>query len=256
MFFFLSKTLSIIIYPLTLALLLLLVSAFARRRRRERAGRWPFWLGLAILYAFSLKPVSDSMLRPLEKPYENPALPANLDAIVVLGGAANLERSTMQHLELNHGADRFVEGVTLARQLPDTKLVFSGGSGLLADQTRREAPFLAAAAVRLGIPAERILVEAESRNTYENAVDTKRLLAEKKLHRFLLVTSAFHMKRSLACFHEVGLEPIPYAVDFRSRTGGYGWQAALPDVSNLADSSLVIKEYVGLWVYRLKGYGG
>ena len=253
MFFVLSKTLGIFCFPLPVVFLLLLLSAVFRKRR-PKLGWALFWVGLGMLYLFSTAPVRDLLMGGLEAPFRDPALPPATDAIVVLGGCADLALSTTERLVLSSSADRFVEGVALTRRFPDAVLIFSGGTGSVHDQTRKEAPLLAAGAMRLGVPQDRIIPEPNSRNTYEIAVETKRILEQRHLRSFVLVTSASHMKRALGCFRKVGLEPIPDAVDFRGHVGGYTLWSLIPDVGNLEQAHMALKEYAGLAVYRVKGY--
>lgn len=253
MFFVLSKTIGLLCMPLSLTLLGLLLFVCLRRRRPGAA--WTcFWGGFIILWACSCPWGADALLRPLEKPYAQSELPARVDAIVVLGGGLDLANSTAGHVEYNPAADRIIDGIKLARRFPEALLVFSGGTGSLFDHAHTEAPLLRGEAISLGLSPDRILIDDRSRNTHENAVETRRLLAPTQAQAVLLVTSAFHMRRSLGCFRKVGLAVRPYAVDFRghhSARNPLGW---IPDVSNLGESSLAVKEYVGLIMYRLQGY--
>lgn len=251
MFFTISKILTPFSYPLPLALLALLVAWLLRDRR---AGRALFWITLAVLYALSTRPVADLLLLPLERPFEGIARPAQADAIVVLGGFSSLRLSTPERLELHGNADRFVEGVVLARELPGAVLIFSGGSGDLLYQEASEAPLAKAYATRLGIPEPRMRAEDTSRNTHENAVESARIVREEGLDTVVLITSAMHMKRALACFHHVGLDPIPYPVDFLNNFPHYSILSLAPSAGNLSDATVALKEYVGLLMYRLKGY--
>jgi uncharacterized SAM-binding protein YcdF (DUF218 family) len=252
MFFALSKLLNFLVFPLSLGLLFLLASALLRRR--SRAAWAVFWIGFAALYLCSLKPVADALLAPLEGPFRGQPAPAKAGAIVVLGGMSELGSEADGFLDFNENADRFIAALALARSIPDSVLVFSGGSGALFDQANSEAPALARVAEGLGFPAQRILTEPDSRNTHENAVFTRRLLEGRHMEPIILVTSAFHMPRSLGCFRAAGVPVTPYAVDFRGQEGLGGPLFFVPDVAHLANSTMAIKEYVGLTIYRLRGY--
>lgn len=252
MFFALSKILNFLVFPLSLGLLLLLASALLRRR--SRAAWALFWGGFGVLYLCSIQPVANALLAPLEGPFRGQPEPRQAGAIVVLGGLSELGSDAYGPLDFNENADRFFAALTLARRIPGSMLVFSGGSGALFDQVHSEAPSLARAAEALGFPPDRILTEPHSRNTHENAVFTARLLADGKLQPVVLVTSAFHMHRSLGCFRAAGLTVIPYAVDFRGRSGLGGPLFFVPDYVHLVNSTMAIKEYIGLAIYRLRGY--
>ena len=252
MFFALSKLLNFLVFPLSLGLVLLLASALLRRRSRVS---WAlFWVGFGVLYLCSIRPVANVLLAPLEGPFRNQPVPREAGAIVVLGGLSELGSDASGPLDFNENADRFFAALALARRIPGSVVVFSGGSGALFDQVHREAPALARAAVALGFPESRILTEPDSRNTYENAVFTRRLLAGRKLEPVILVTSAFHMRRSLGCFRAAGMKVVPYAVDFRGQRGLGGPLFFIPDYVHLVNSSMAVKEYVGLVIYRLRGY--
>ena len=255
MFFTLSKILNFLCFPLPLALLALLFFAWMQRDKKRRRCAWLlFWVAVLGLWVCSTGPFVSLLLRPLERPFRDPQAPARVDAIVVLGGMIDLGLSDERHIELNPNADRLFAAIELARRMPHAVIIFSGGSGSLFDQAHREAPLLRAAAMRMGVPERQIVAESASRNTYENAAETKRILQERRLHSVLLVTSAYHMRRALGCFHKLGLEPIPHAVDFRSHDGPLDPMCWVPDVNNLSEASAAIKEYVGLVTYRLKGY--
>jgi uncharacterized SAM-binding protein YcdF (DUF218 family) len=253
MFFLLSKILGYFVYPLSLALLALL-AFWARNRRREKPRWGLFCLGIAILWLCSMPWGSDVLLLPLERPFADTPVPAQADVIVVLGGALDLANSRPGKLEYQQASDRFMYAVLLAKQLPQAKLIFAGGTASFVDKTKTEASLLKGEAVRFGLAPERILVDDQSRNTRENALQAQRILQQTGGQSVVLITSAFHMRRSLACFRKVGVTTIPYAVDIRSHRGQpdpFGW---VPEASRLADATSAVREYVGLLVYRLKGY--
>jgi len=252
MFFALSKLLNFLVFPLSLGLLLLLASAVLRRR--SRAAWTVFWIGFAVLYLCSIQPVANALLSPLEGPSRGQPTPRRAGAIVVLGGLSELGSDAYGPLDFNENADRFFAALTLARSIPGSVVVFSGGSGALFDQTHSEAPALARAAEALGFPAARILTEPDSRNTHENAIYTRRLLEGRQLEPVVLVTSAYHMPRSLGCFRAAGMAVVPYAVDFRGNGSLGGPLFFIPDFVHLVNSTMAIKEYVGLGIYRLRGY--
>ena len=190
----------------------------------------------------------------LEFPFEKGAIPKKAEAIVVLSGMIDLQRSSTERIELSSASDRLIEGILLAKNYPDAILVLSGGSGSLFDQSKSEAEFMKILATRFGISEERIRVDTRSRNTYENAVESKKILDEEGVSCFVLVTSASHMRRALGCFRKLGLNPIPYAVDFGNHLGKYGLFSFIPSAGNLEKSTAAIHEYVGIITYKLRGY--
>ena len=184
--------------------------------RFERLGRRLAVIGIAGLFVLGATPFSRAIIRPLEDRF--PIMRGDLghvDGIIVLGGAVD---TTRHQVRFSDAASRMTEAVALARRYPDARLVFSGGSGSLVGSGRNtEAAWAHVLFHDLGIPNERLMLEDKSRNTRENATFTKALIAPKPGERWLLVTSAHHMPRSVACFRAAGFPVIPYPVDFRSR---------------------------------------
>jgi uncharacterized SAM-binding protein YcdF (DUF218 family) len=107
-----------------------------------------------------------------------------------------------------------------------------------------------------GVPDADILLDERSRNTRENALFTKELLAKyPTIKSLILVTSAFHERRALGCFAQVGLHPQPFPADFR--TSDRNWTPAywlLPSANALSDWSLLLHEFSGWVVYKVVGY--
>ncbi|MBM3241704.1 YdcF family protein [Candidatus Poribacteria bacterium] len=253
MFFLLSKILSFLIYPLFLVVLLFLLFIFFRKHY-PKIAKILFYTALMELYVFSTEPIADLLLLPLEFPFEKQPIPEKVEAIVVLSGMVDLQRSNAEQIELGDASDRIIEGMLLARDCPDSLLILSGGSGDLFDQSKSEAKLLEILALRFGISQERIRVDIRSRNTHENAVESKKILDKENVSPFILITSASHMKRALSCFRKIELNPIPYAVDFRNHWGKYDIFSFIPQVGNLDKSTAAIHEYVGIITYKLRGY--
>jgi uncharacterized SAM-binding protein YcdF (DUF218 family) len=156
--------------------------------------------------------------------------------------------------ELTDGADRIVEAIRLAHLYPQAMLIISGGSSSVLYTGDRESDTLGWLAHELGIPKKRIILDRNSRNTHENAVETHKILARIRVNGpVLLVTSAFHMPRSVACFNKVGEHPIPWPVDYYRTDSGVG-SAWLPKPQSLMRSNTAIHEYIGLLFYKLAGY--
>jgi uncharacterized SAM-binding protein YcdF (DUF218 family) len=253
MFFVISKILGFFILPLTIVLLALL--RFWRQSRRRDKPVWrTFWFAFLLLWLCSTPWGSDVALWPLEGPFEHQAPPAQADVILVLGGALDLQKTEPGRLEYTQASDRFMYAVKLAKRLPHATLIFAGGTASLFDKEKTEASLLKGEAIEFGVPAERIRVDDRSRNTHENALEAKRILNEIGGRNVVVMTSAFHMRRSLGCLRRVGIEATPYAVDFRNHRGApdpFGW---VPQASRLDDTTAAVREYVGLVVYRIKGY--
>ncbi len=250
-FFVVSKTMNWLAYPLSLLLLALLVVTVAYRRRWARGLLATVLLGY---YVLSMPVTAHAIMRRFEVPRSAAeTLRDRYDAVVVLSGLVDLELSQPGRVEFGTSVDRMLEGMTLVRRGMGERLIISGGSGLLFDQSVSEAELLRAFAIDWGIPADRILVDGTSRNTYENAVNTAKLIREHGLQHVLLVTSSFHMRRALATFHRQGVFPDVYPVDFRG-SDVVTPMSFVPNVDSLHMVTSVVNELVGLVVYRVQGY--
>ena len=248
-----SKLLTLVIYPLTLCLLLVPLGLLLRRRW-PRLGMVFCVVGLGWLLLWSLPVPSSLFAASLEN--QNPQLaPADLpvvDAIVVLGGGI---REDALGVNLNLAADRVWFGAKLFHAGRAPLVILSGGSSEELGTIWPEARAMAAFITDLGVPESALMLESESRTTRENAIDTQRLLQARGLHRILLVTSAQHMPRALATFRKLGIDAIAAPTDFESSPPTGSWLLYwMPDSAALERSSRALKEYVGLWIYRLRGW--
>ncbi len=175
-------------------------------------------------------------------------LPAHVNTGVVLGGMLDTSRP---EIEFTESADRFIIGLLLLKQNSITRVVWSGGSGDILREDFVEAESLAETAQILGVPMDQMLLEVRSRNTYENARYTRELI--QNTDSIVLVTSAFHMTRAMACFEKQGFAVVPYPVDYR-QSQLTGWEAWMPSLDALQDWERINKETLGYVVYWLKGY--
>jgi uncharacterized SAM-binding protein YcdF (DUF218 family) len=257
-FFVLAKVSWFLLQPSSLMLGAVVAGAALWGTAWRRLSRRLLWGGIAALFVCGLSPLGDVLVQPLEARFARPdpqGLGAGVAGIIVLGGAED-GRAADDRRELaglNEAAERYTEAVALTRRLPAARLVFTGGSGALL---RNEAPE-ADAALRLlealGVPRERITLESRSRDTYENAVFTARLLAPKPGERWLLVTSASHMPRAIGCFRKAGFAVEAWPVDHRAprQLDLTRWSSSIPDGLRRVDA--VTREYIGLAMYYLAG---
>ena len=198
--------------------------------------------------------LGQNLLEPLEDRISRPnPVPENVEGIVVLGGglegAINLVRGGY---ELNAAGDRFVETAVLARRYPQARVVVSGGSGSLMLEGEGDAATAQRLLTAQGVDQSRLVLENESRNTYENALFSKKLVAPAPGETWLLVTSAFHMPRALALFRKAGFEVVPWPVDYRT-TGRGNLLFAAKGNDSLHTHTHPIREWIGLFAYWLSG---
>jgi uncharacterized SAM-binding protein YcdF (DUF218 family) len=254
MFFYASKILGFFLIPSNAIIMLGIVGALLLRTRFARTGFRLVAASLILLAIVGLSPIGNALIVPLEHRFrawdEAGGAP---HGIVVLGGAISPEISAARStVDLNEAAERMTVAVDLARRFPDARVVFSGGVGTMTGKYTE-----AQAALRLfeslGLPRARIILEDRSRNTYENAVFSKEIAQPKAGERWLLVTSAYHMPRSIGTFRKAGFVVEPYPVDWRTR----GPQDAMRAFDTVGDglrrTDTAMREWVGLIAYWMAG---
>lgn len=253
MFFYASKILFMLVQPSFLVGLAVIVGgAMVLARWSEKLGRKLLAAGLVLLVILGLTPVSIWLLLPLEQRFPRPVPPDRVAGIIVLGGFEDIEVSLGRGvLAINDSAERLTEGLLLARRYPEARLAFTGGEASLLPQDRTAAPAVESFYGAAGIEPRRIVLESRSRTTYENALYLRDMLHPKPGERFILVTSAFHMPRSVGVFRRQGFDVVPWPVDYRTE----GWvDAAMFSsriTSGLVRLDYVVKEWIGLVAYRL-----
>lgn len=252
MFFVFSKVLAFLIYPLSFFLLLLwgvFLCYHQKQARRVLA------VALSGLYILSAPFPVNYFMHWLEGPPPSPTtFRPPYEVVVVLSGMVNLGLSREDWIEFNEGVDRILTGISLIKQGLGEKLLISGGSGSLFDQSLKEAELLKKFSIEWGLSADQVLVEATSRNTYENAVHSAEIIRPQNFQRILLITSASHMRRAAAAFHKQGIFPDLYPVDFSAQIDTVTLWSFFPSAIALNMSTRLIHELVGIVMYRVQGY--
>jgi uncharacterized SAM-binding protein YcdF (DUF218 family) len=255
MFFYVSKIFWFIAQPLNLTICLMALSlAFAAARRRKAMAAALF-LGFLVLTLATWTSLGQLLLTPLEERFQRPdPEPTDVAGIVVLGGgfegAINLARGGH---ELNTGGDRYVEAAILARRYPQAKVVVTGGTGTLVLEGEGDGATAPRLLEALGVDPQRLILENESRDTYENAVFTRRLVTPAPGETWLLVTSAFHMPRAMALFAKAGFAVTAWPADYRT-TGREGVSLFADNpVDSLQATTVALREWIGLIAYWLAG---
>lgn len=254
MFFVLSKIFWFFLQPLNVAIVLLLLAAWLMARRRLRlAALIVSSVGVGLILAVWTS-LGALLLGPLEDRFPRPELPVRVDGIVVLGGGLEGQINLVRGgYELNAGGDRFVETAILARRFPNAKIVVSGGSGTLILEGEADADTAVRLFTALGIAPDRLILENRSRNTHENAAFTREMVKPQAAETWLLVTSAFHMPRSIALFRRAEFNVVPWPVDYRT-TGSEGVGLFRDNANDsLQNTTLAMREWIGLLAYWLSG---
>jgi uncharacterized SAM-binding protein YcdF (DUF218 family) len=258
--FAVKKIVALFLYPVGLCLAILILGLFCLwATRRQRLGKVLVTLGTVLLLLCSTSLISSGLLVPLEQRYPallhpgtvswGPESSTSPKWIVVLGGGHVSDPRLPANSQISAAAlGRVVEGVRLHKAVPGSRLLLSGGA--VFDPVP-EAEVMGRIAMLLGVKPQDIRLEGDSRDTAEEAENIAKMIGREK---FLLVTSAAHMPRSMALFRRRGLEPIPAPADFRApniQSSGPG--RFFPGVWSLAQTQIAVHEYLGLAWAWLRG---
>ena len=254
MFFILSKVLSFLIMPFTLVCLLFLLSAVTKKPLWKKRF---FWVAFGSLFFFSNDFISNEMMNLWEiktTAYED-MRPHNLG--IVLTGATIPLLKPDDRVYFQRGADRVTHTVQLYKLGLLKKILISGGTGRLTGDDEPEADKFRKAMIMMGVPQADIWIENETRNTYESAAKVKPMLDSLQFRPedCLLITSAFHMRRSLACYRKVGLNIEAFTTDFYGHPRFfYPDGLFIPKIDAMLIWHKLIKEWVGMIAYKVAGF--
>ncbi|PKK88346.1 MAG: hypothetical protein CVV64_19120 [Candidatus Wallbacteria bacterium HGW-Wallbacteria-1] len=257
--FTITKLVTAAALPPGLFILLLALSMIASWKGREKLSRSLTGCVLIFMLLISLAPVRDLLIGPLETKY----LPPQADAIkkgtpiVVLGGGIRSEYPEGM-------ADRtFVPGDALARihhafrlhRQCMGKIYLSSGKVFHGPEEDTEARAMAQALKAMGVADDDLVLEESSRNTFQNAQLMAKNFPELASGQFLLVTSAYHMPRSMMLFRSMGMQPIAAPTDYKNESSIRSIWSLLPHTQNMTDSCKALREYLGIMYYSLRGVG-
>lgn len=251
MFFILSKILAFMITPVIWIFVLLLFAIFSKNKKIvKRCGI----AALVCLYVFCNSFILDECVRL----WENSSYPKNkktqYEAGIVLGGMLSYDK-TNDIIQFNRQIDRLLQAVKLYKAGTIKKIIFTGGSGsILVNEP--EALHAGKFLVEIGIPEADVILEPNSKNTYENAVFTKNILNKNfKKTEYLLITSGLHMRRAYGCFKKAGIQVIPYTADRHSGPRKFVFDHMfIPEAGVLYTWNNLLHEIVGYITYKAIGY--
>ena len=253
MFFYLSKLLDFLVQPIVW-IFILLVLGFTWRRPETR--KYFFIAAFGFLLIFT----NPFLINEAWLAWEKPPVPLKelpkYDAGIVLTGVTTGTKSPHDRIYFKKGADRLMHALMLYKRGNIKKFIITGGSGAISQRYDTEADELRKILLMASVPDSVILVENKSRNTRENAKFTAELLKQHpELENNVLITSAFHMRRSLACFQKVGLNPAIFPTDFYSNDRYFTPdELIIPQEQALNEWSVLVHEMVGFFMYKLMGY--
>lgn len=254
MFFVLSKLLNYLAQPFLIVCAIFIASAFIKRPTLKK---WFFRTGLVLLLFFSNDFIINEIMSVWEvKPIAFNAITKQYEYGIILTGVTKSQMVPNDRVYFNRGADRVTHSVQLYKLGIIKKIVVSGGSGRLINIGEREADDVAKALVLMGVPSEAIEIENQSKNTHESAIAVKNILTQKKTQgNYILITSGFHMRRSVACFKKEGINVDMFSCDFLTHKREFTLDVLLiPRAEAFSGWSTLIKEWIGLTAYWVSGY--
>jgi uncharacterized SAM-binding protein YcdF (DUF218 family) len=254
MFFVLSKTVSVLAMPLTIIVILFLVAVFLKKRHLKRTF---FWIAFGLLLFFSNDFLANEVMTMWELPARPYAVTPNYKLGIVLTGTTIQKPYPDDRVYFNKGADRVTHTVQLYKLGKIQRILISGGTGRLVGEADPEANKYMKAMILMGVDSSHIMIENETRNTYESAVAVKPMLDSMRLKSSdcVLITSAFHLRRSLACYRKAGLNLDHFSCDFYSHPRKYHIDAFIvPNLDAMQIWHKLFKEWVGFAAYKAAGY--
>jgi|LauGreSBDMM110SN_4_FD.fasta_scaffold00183_5 uncharacterized SAM-binding protein YcdF (DUF218 family) len=253
MFYFLSKILFALVAPMSLIIILFLIFAVTKIKSY-------FWWAFGLLVFFTNPWLAQSVMGLYEVEPIALSKKNQYDAIIIPSGfVSNYNVDGQLRVVFNDGTDRMLQAIDLFKRGISDKIIYTGGADTIFGAYEPEAEMSKTFMVKCGIPDSAIVIETKSINTYQNAAFTAKMLEKKdpnfKNKKYLLVTAGYHMRRALACFEKQGFNVDGYSTDPRSmRSKNTVLNTLLPNYGGFQTWTYLVKEWIGLLVYKLKGY--
>ena len=251
-----DKILGLLAMPIGLAATVGILGWLALVLGRRRTAAVLLAFGLIWLWSWSAPLTGNAVIDSLSSRYppQRAETSPEAGAIVVLGGGIRPVSGDLIYPDIDAAADRFLHAARLYHAGKAPLIVVSAGNPWSEPHMQSEADASRVLLNALGVPQNVIVTESDSRNTRQNAIFTAGLVADRGIRRILLVTSAWHMPRAVAAFRQTALEVIPAAADYAYIDPAPLILMILPQADGLALSTRALKEYLGLLVYRLRGW--
>lgn len=249
MFFFLSKILAFLFMPLFWFFVMMVYSFYSKHKTKIQIA------ALIFLYVCSNSFIVDEIGRWWEK-YPVPKIEKTYEVGIVLGGIGRID-PTEKRIEFVNSADRLLKAIELYHQKKIRKILISGGSGSVLHPEDKEAAYIYQYLKNIDIPEQDIIIENESKNTYENAVFSKRILDSLNIKdSVVIITSAYHLRRSVAIFEKQGYQHIvPFPAERMSGPRKFELDhCLLPHPDAMSTLYKYIHEWMGWLIYKIKGY--
>ena len=253
MSFYLSKIFWLIFNPYSFIIITIIIGLIAYLFKLDKIYKSLFGLVFSVLILISILPIGKYLIHILEEQYYDYKIPEKIDGIIILGGATDAYLyNDFNQVIVNDSAERLIGSVEIIKNYPDAKIIFSGGSGSLYFPNLDHSIVVKQFYESVGINTSKIIFETKSRNTYENIIYSKEIAMPKKNEQWLLITSAFHIKRSKLTAEKINWRLTPYPVDFRV-SKNFTFNLSTDFISNLFFFQTAAHEWLGLTYYYITG---
>ena len=252
MYFYLSKILAPFLNLTNLIFFFIILVNFLNLFYFKKKIKIFVILNIILLLAISILPIGKFGLKYLEKDYLVQQEISNIDNIIVLAGSENINLTNVtKKLNLNNGSERLIASIKLANENKNAKIYFLGGDGNLQKHEIDETTVAKNFYNDVSFDTNRVNFINNTRNTIENLTELKKIIDLDKNN--VLITSAFHMKRTMLIAKQLNITLTPYAVDFRhgDHFSFINFYQNFKISSNLRSADIFFREFIGILAFKL-----
>ena len=252
--FFLSKILWSLFNPFNLILILIIAGLIFNFFNFNKISKYFYFVAFLFFFVSAILPTGSYLFYFLEKDFHNSTtIPKQIDGILILSGASNpYLTKEFNQVSLNDSAERLTEAVIIIKQKPNVKIIFAGGRADIEHPQASDSYSAKKFFKNMNIDVSRIIFESKSKNTFENIINSKRIANPKKNEKWLVITSASHLKRVLNVADKINWKLIPYATDFKS-SKKFNFNVKLDFFTSLSIFQGASHEWIGLVYYYFTG---
>lgn len=255
MVYIISQLFSFLILPLTIVMILFLGGIIFINKK---IGKRLLIASFILLLLFSNRFLANRAINAWEPDFKIIETLPQYEVGIVLTGVTNINKTADDRTFFDRGADRATHSMQLYKEGKIKKILITGGEAFNRANDNKEAELLANFMYTAGVPEEDVIIESRALNTRENAVFAKEKLMEEGYDpnaKYLIITSAFHMKRSKACFDKIGMDTDTFPVDYYGSDSKANFQSLIqPSPDSIVIWQKMVKEWAGLIMYKVVGY--